>query len=263
MMFLSLTASRLRRRLRRGGLSSGARSRLRSIRTGLLLAVILQAAPTPALAQAYQCSLPDRIEPVRPARPDGPVRRAPVSRYVLAASWSPEYCKSARDTASMQCSGRNGRFGFVLHGLWPEARKGPPPQWCASAPLPKAETLRRNLCMTPAPGLLGHEWAKHGSCMAKKPETYFKVSGILWRSIQWPDADRLSREQGLTAGDLREAFVMANPGWKREQLGVEANQRGWLKGMRLCYSHRFLPQRCERDDFGAPDSAALKIWRGL
>jgi ribonuclease T2 len=227
-----------------------------------LAAIMATAAlPLPALAQAYQCVAPERIDPVRPVRPDGPVRKVPVARYVLAASWSPEYCKRARDTASMQCSGRDGRFGFVLHGLWPESRSGPPPQWCSLTPRPRPETIRRNLCMTPVPWLLEHEWAKHGSCMAKRPETYFKVSGILWRSIQWPDADRLSRKRDLTAGDLREAFVMANPGWKRDQIGVEANPRGWLEGLRLCYSRRFRPQRCERDDFGPPDSAPLKIWR--
>jgi len=219
--------------------------------------------PMPTLAQAYQCSLPGKVDPVRPSRPDGPVRKLPAARYVLAASWSPEFCKGERNRSSMQCSGRNGRFGFVLHGLWPEARSGPDPQWCATGPRPSPETIRRNLCMTPVPWLLEHEWAKHGSCMAKKPETYFKVSGILWRSVQWPDADRLSRKPGLTAGALREAFVMANPDWKPDQLGVEANPRGWLKGIRLCYSRRFKPMRCERDDFGAPDSASLKIWRGI
>lgn len=250
---ISLAASRLRRRLHEGALSGGA----------MLAAMAASAVAGPALAQAYQCTIPERIEPIRPARADGPVRKVPIARYVLAASWSPEYCKQARDKSSMQCSGRNGRFGFVLHGLWPEAAKGPPPQWCALTPPPKPEILRRNLCMTPAPGLLGHEWAKHGSCMAKKPETYFKVSGILWRSIAWPDADRLSRKRDLTADDLREAFVMANPGWAREQVGVETNQRGWLKSVRLCYSRRFRPQRCARDDFGPPDSASLKIWRGL
>ena len=259
---ISLAASRLRRRLRGGGLPPGARSRLRAACVGPIV-LALTGVTGPALAQAYQCSLPGRLDPIRPPRVDGPVRKVPVARYVLAASWSPEYCKSARNGSSMQCSGRNGRFGFVLHGLWPEAAKGPPPQWCSLTPRPRPETIRRNLCMTPVPWLLEHEWAKHGSCMAKKPETYFKVSGILWRSVQWPDADRLSRKRDLTAGDLREAFLAANPAWKREQIGVETNKRGWLRGMRLCYSRRFMPSRCERDDFGAPDSARLKIWRGL
>ncbi len=231
------------------------------MRSFIAFAAVAALLPTAALAQAYQCSLPGKLDPVRPSSPDGPVRKVPVARYVLAASWSPEYCR--KDKASMQCSGRNGRFGFVLHGLWPEAQSGPAPQWCASGPRPKPETIRRHLCMTPVPWLLEHEWAKHGSCMAKKPETYFKVSAILWRSVQWPDADRLSRKPDLTAGDLREAFVMANPEWKHNQVGVEANPRGWLKGIRLCYSRRFKPMRCERDDLGKPDSASLKIWRGI
>ncbi|MCB2048420.1 MAG: ribonuclease T [Novosphingobium sp.] len=219
--------------------------------------------PGPALAQAYQCSLPDKVETPRPIRPDGPVRKTPVATYVLAASWSPEYCRNPRSAASMQCSGRNGRFGFVLHGLWPEAAKGPPPQWCSLTPRPRPETIRSQLCMTPVPWLVEHEWAKHGSCMAKRPETYFKVSNILWRSLRWPDADRLSRKKDLTAGDLREAILAVNPAWKRDQIGIETNARGWLRGLKFCYSRRFLPRRCERSEFGTVDGAPLKIWRGL
>ncbi len=216
---------------------------------------------TPALAQAYQCTLPQRIEPVRPSAPDGPVRRVPVARYELAISWSPEFCRG--DKRSMQCSGTNGRFGFVLHGLWPEARQGPSPQWCATTPRPSPDLIRRNLCMTPVPWLLEHEWAKHGSCMTKTPEAYFRVSSILWQSLRWPDADRLSRQDGLTVGDLRRALALANPDWKAEAVGVVLSRNGWLRELRLCYGRDFMPQACPRGSFGPPDSAALKIWRGL
>ena len=233
------------------------------MRAAALLAALALLLPAPALAQAYQCVLPKRIDPMRPVTPDGQVRRAAVGGYTLAASWSPEYCKSARDRTSMQCSGAQGRFGFVLHGLWPEARKGPPPQWCALNPRPAPELIRRNLCMTPAPALLEHEWAKHGSCMAKKPETYFRVAAILWRSVQWPDADQLSRKAGLTAGDLRREFVLANRGWKAEQVGLLTSRAGWLKEVRLCYGRDFRPAACNRFQSGPPDSAPLKIWRGL
>ena len=219
--------------------------------------------PAPAVAQAYQCVPPKRIEPVRPVTPDGPVRRVAIGGYTLAASWSPEFCKSARDAGSMQCSGANGRFGFVLHGLWPEARKGPPPQWCAVRPRPAPELIRRNLCMTPAPSLIEHEWAKHGSCMARKPETYFRVAGILWRSIRWPDADQLSRQQGLTAGDLRREIAQANRGWKPGQIGLLTSRAGWLREVRLCYGRDFMPAACDRRDLGPRDGASLKIWRGL
>ncbi len=225
------------------------------------LALFAMILPASAFAQAYQCTIPQRLEPPRAAVPDGPARRVPVGRYTLAASWSPEYCR--KGDASMQCSGANGRFGFILHGLWPEARNGPPPQWCAVKPRPSPDLIRRNLCMTPAPALLEHEWAKHGSCMTRTPEAYFRASAILWRSLRWPDADRLSRQEGLTVGELRREFVRANPDWRVEQVGVVLSRNGWLKELRLCYSHRFMPAACPRGALGPRDSVPLKIWRGL
>lgn len=227
------------------------------------LAALLLALPAPALAQAYQCAPPARFEPPRAVTPDGPVRRVPVARYTLAASWSPEYCRGDRGGGSMQCSGANGRFGFVLHGLWPESRVGPPPQWCSLTPRPSPDLIRRNLCMTPVPWLLEHEWAKHGSCMTRTPEAYYRTAGALWRSLRWPDADRLSRQENLTAGDLRRAFVLANHGWKADQIGVLLSRGGWLREIKLCYGRDFMPQACPRAALGPRDSAPLKIWRGL
>jgi ribonuclease T2 len=214
-----------------------------------------------AFAQAYQCSPPDRIEALRLVTPDGPTRRVPIGRYTLAASWSPEFCRD--DRASMQCSGRNGRFGFVLHGLWPEARFGAPPQWCSLTPRPSPELIRRNLCLTPVPWLLEHEWVKHGSCITRTPEAYYRTAAILWRSLRWPDADRLSRKPGLTVGDLREAFALANPAWRRDQVGVVMSRNGWLRELRLCYGRDFMPRRCPRGALGPADAAPLKISRGL
>lgn len=228
-----------------------------------LIAAVLLPPAAPALAQAYQCTLPRKIEPPRAPQPDGPVRRVPIGGYTLAASWSPEYCNRSANKGTMQCSRRNGRFGFVLHGLWPQARSGPPPQWCSLTPRPSPDLIRRNLCMTPVPWLLEHEWAKHGSCMAKRPETYFRVSAILWRSVRWPDADHLSRKRDLTTGDFRQAFIRLNPDWTREQVGIETNRRGWLRGVRLCYGRDFMPRDCSARDFGPADGAPLKIWRGL
>jgi ribonuclease T2 len=148
----------------------------------LALALALLAHPVAANAQAYQCSVPQRLDPPREVRQDGPSRRVAIAGYTLAVSWSPEFCHN--DKVSMQCSGRNGRFGFVLHGLWPEARSGPPPQWCSLTPRPSPALIRQNLCMTPVPWLLEHEWAKHGSCITRTPEAYFRTSSILWRSLR-------------------------------------------------------------------------------
>ena len=233
---------------------------MRAVPAALLAAMVL---PGTALGQAYQCTPPHQVDPVRPVVPDGPPRRTAIAGYSLAASWSPEYCRRPQDRGTMQCSGAHGRFGFVLHGLWPEAASGPPPQWCRPAPRPSPELVRRNLCMTPVPWLLEHEWAKHGSCMARTPGAYFRSASILWNSIRLPDADRLSREEFLTAGDLRKAFAALNPALPRNAIGIRSGNGGWLREVHLCYGKDFMPRACEPRALGPRDNVPLKIWRGL
>ncbi|MEO0031235.1 MAG: hypothetical protein RIS94_993 [Pseudomonadota bacterium] len=160
----------------------------------------------------------------------------------------------------MQCSGQAGRFGFVLHGLWPESTPGRWPQWCSARPVP-VETIRRNLCLTPSPALMAHEWAKHGSCMARTPEGYFRAGRALVRSLAFPDMAHLSRAEGLTAGALRGAMREATPFLPTEAIRVKANPRGWLEEVHVCYGADFFPAACT--DAGLADDAPLKIWRSF
>ena len=51
--------------------------------------------------------------------------------YLLALSWSPEYCHS--HTGSPQCA-PGKHFTFVVHGLWPEYNSGSGPEHCGSEP---------------------------------------------------------------------------------------------------------------------------------
>jgi ribonuclease T2 len=44
---------------------------------------------------------------------------------------------------------------------------------------------------------------------------------------------------------------------------LQVSKTGWLREVRLCYSRRFLPKRCDRTKFGPADNTPLKIWRGL
>lgn len=196
---------------------------------------------------------------------DGPARARPISGYTLALSWSPEYCRTRGKSRAdaRQCSGSSGRFGFVVHGLWPEGGSRGWPQYCPVRNALTGGELARNLCMTPSPALLANEWAKHGSCMAQRPETYFRITRILWNSLRLPDYDRLSRKEGLTAGDVRRGFADANRHWQPEHIGIRLNSRGWLEEMWLCYGTDFLPARCDARRRGSGDSAPVKIWRGL
>jgi ribonuclease T2 len=234
------------------------------VRTFAAISAALAVLPSAALAQAYQCRVPLGPVSVPAVERDGPVRRVPVVGYTLALSWSPEYCRGreTRTADRRQCSGTSGRFGFVVHGLWPEGR-GTWPQWCPAPRALASRELAANLCMTPSAALLAHEWVKHGACMVRSPERYFKVTRILWNSLRWPDYDRIARKEGLTAGDIRKAFADANRYWEPEHVGLVLNERGWLEEMRLCYGRDFMPAGCDARRFGPRDSAPVKIWRGL
>lgn len=236
--------------------------RLNSL-AALLALALPAAAPMPLWAQAYQCRAP-LISSVPQITPDSKARKVPVTGYTLALSWSPEFCKPRKSSPShrVQCSGDNGRFGMVVHGLWPDGQRTWP-QWCRQQNRLTPAQLRKAMCMMPSARLIARQWAKHGSCMVKKPETYLGVTRVLWESLRIPEYDRISREDGLTAGRIRAAFADANPGIARDAVGVKLNDRGWLQELRICYSKRFRPTRCNARTRGARDGVKAKIWRGL
>jgi ribonuclease T2 len=234
------------------------------MRAAAAIAAALALAPGTALAQAYQCRVPQGPVSVPAIARDGPVRQVPITGYTLALSWSPEYCRAPRGAADdRQCSGRAGRFGFVVHGLWPEGQGARWPQWCPAARAPTSVELARNMCLTPSGELLARAWTKHGACMTSRPDRYFATVRTLWSGLRWPDFDRLSRSEDLTAGQVREAFAQANRLWEPENIGLVVNERGWLQEMRLCYDKRFKPAPCGTRRAGAADSAPVRIWRGL
>lgn len=237
--------------------------RNRSDSLWLLACCLLGALPTAAHAQSYQCRMPQVTTAPNIAR-DGPVRRMPVTGYTLALSWSPEFCKprAGQRSHALQCSGRNGRFGMVVHGFWPHGARGWP-QWCPVRARPTGAEIARQLCTSPSARLVARQWAKHGSCTGWPPATYFKVTNILYDSLRFPDFDRLSREDDLTAGRIRERFVTANPGFFTQAVGVKLNERSWLQELRLCYGRDFRPIRCDARRFGAQDDDEVNIWRGL
>jgi ribonuclease T2 len=224
----------------------------------------------PATAQAWQCKAPANLSrPVPETIPRDEVRRTPVEGYILTLSWSREFCRGRQNSAAMalQCSGKIGEFGFVLHGLWPEGKGPDYPAWCRKAGLLSRKLIADNICMTPSVQLLQHEWAKHGTCMARRPETYFGVAKLMFEAIEFPDMDRLSRTEEktgkpLSAADLAAAFATYNEGLPASAVKAKTNERGWLQEVRICLGKNFRPQRCPRFVKGAPDSATVKIWRG-
>jgi ribonuclease T2 len=238
-------------------------SRPRWSSAATLAAALTLAAAGTAQAQAYQCRVPAAVPRASLERPDGPARRTAIVGYTLALSWAPEFCRArARDAAHLlECSGAMGRFGFVVHGLRPEGASAFP-QWCRRVAPPDPALVRQQLCRTPSVALIGHQWAKHGSCMAREAKTYFRIANILADSIRYPAMERLSR-QPLTAGVLRAELVTANRGRPADSFGLRLSRNGWLQEVLVCMDREFMPRRCPASQMGARDAATVKIWRGL
>ena len=182
------------------------------------LGVIALLSPAVASAQTYKCSVPSAPMSVRPDLPSTtqPQRRLPIGGYTLAITWAPQYCHyHARDaSARFQCASGN-RFGFTLHGLWPDGVGKDWPQYCKSTSLIPRAVVAKHLCTTPSAQLLQHEWAKHGTCMAgMTPARYFDKSAGLYAKLRYPDMDALSRRK-LTAGSVCDRHGAREPGAQR------------------------------------------------
>lgn len=231
----------------------------------LLVALAALCLAGQAHAQALACTPPRVIPAPRPAGPSlgEPARPGPVGAYTLALSWSPQYCRSASSPAAFQCGGAGARFGFVLHGLWPDG-KGPVwPQYCRSAEILPRATIRQMLCTTPSADLIQHEWAKHGTCSGMTPEAYFAEARRLFATIRFPDMTALSRRPDLTVGDFVRAFAMANPALPPGAIRVRITRDKWLDEVWLCLDRDRRFARCARTQAsGYAWPLRLKIWRG-
>ena len=226
----------------------------------MLLAACEQG-PQPA-ATAAQCYVPDELAAAEIATPPDNIPDAPATGHVLALSWSPEFCRFRGDAEEHRGQCQDNRFGFILHGLWPQAGAGPHPRSCTRAEPVGEDVLRAHYCMTPSAELMQHEWAAHGSCGWEEPGDYYADAAMLWDEYRRPDLYWLSRRDGLTAGDVREAFARANIGLSVEAVGIKANARGWLQEVFLCMDLDYRPRACAAAELGVLSNASLNIWRG-
>ena len=132
------------------------------MRARLLLALAALLSGTACARKA--CELPEQLPKPMLEGPSvtEPRRLLPVGGYTLALNWTPQRCASRMTNPrdQLQCDGQAARFGFVLHGLWPEGEGGLWPQYCTPTRLVPDKVLREQLCTTPSVQLIQHEWEK-------------------------------------------------------------------------------------------------------
>jgi ribonuclease T2 len=160
--------------------------------------------------------------------------------YVLALSWSPDYCAGSNVNDPQQCS-VGKKLAFVLHGLWPQYNRGYPSD-CSNVKLPK-DAQQKFPNLYPSSKLYAHEWNEHGTCSGLKPLDYLALSKSLKESISIPkDYRSPAKAFRTTIDDLKAAFVKANLAWSADALAVQCSGSGrFLKELRVCFSREGEP----------------------
>jgi ribonuclease T2 len=158
--------------------------------------------------------------------------------YVLALSWSPEFCHSR--PSAPECA--SGTFGFVVHGLWPQYEDGYPEN-CSTPPGLKDPS--RVADIMPDASLVAHEWKTHGTCSGLDAASYFKLVRQAFESVKVPsELAQPKRPFSITPQELKTKFVQANPGLKLENLAVGCGNN-YLTGLSVCMDKQLQPRGCE------------------
>jgi ribonuclease T2 len=167
--------------------------------------------------------------------------------YVLSLSWSPSYCEASAERApnrapDQQCGARP--FAFVVHGLWPQYEHGFPSYCQVPAPRLDRGIVGSVLDLMPSPRLVFHEWDRHGTCSGLTPHAYFETMRKARAAVKIPD-DYLALGQPtmVTAADVADAFVKANPNLSRDDVAVMCDKKR-LSEVRICLTRSFAFRVC-------------------
>jgi len=159
--------------------------------------------------------------------------------YVLSLSWSPSFCAAAAErsrgrTANAQCGIRP--YSFVVHGLWPQYDKGFPEYCQVPAPRLDRSIVASMLDLMPAPHLIFNEWDRHGTCSGQTPRAYFETVRKARAAVKIPpDYVDVQEPLSVTARDVENAFINANPGLSPRAIAIGCARKR-LTEVRLCLS---------------------------
>ncbi len=181
----------------------------------------------------------------------GPVAAQPrdilpedVEHYVLALSWSPSFCETQSGNAERLQCGREADFHFVVHGLWPNTDDDSPSFCRSRARDPSRREVDGMLDIMPSPGLVRHQWRKHGRCSGLSARDYFAlVRGAYERVAIPPGLTSLKKDIDVRPEVLRAAFRQANPGLRDDGIYVRCERRQLVE-VRICLDPDLNFQSC-------------------
>jgi ribonuclease T2 len=194
-----------------------------------------------------------------------PIPRAPAEVpqgsgfdfYVLALSWSPAYCALKGSQGDPAQCGASKPFRFIVHGLWPQNERGLPDQ-CDASTYPTRDEIRSVTDLTPSPGLVRHEWEKHGACSGLSPANYFWVMRAAADHVVIPAPFSGAQAFSLSPPSIETGFIRANPGLAASGIATVCDS-GLLTEVRICLTKSLEFRACPDVDRRGCRAGSIKI----
>lgn len=167
--------------------------------------------------------------------------------YVLALSWSPNWCATeGAKRRSEQCDPNKG-FGWVVHGLWPQYERGWP-SYCRNPARPPSRGMTKAQSdLFGSSGAAWYQWKKHGVCAGLEARDYYALVRRAYEQVNRPEVLRkLTNPVRLPAAVVEEAFLQANPDWTPDMLTITC-KGDRIQEARLCLTKNLKPRVCARD----------------
>lgn len=163
--------------------------------------------------------------------------------YLLALSWSPQYCASEARPGDPQCA---RPYAFVVHGLWPQHERGWPAH-CGRGEYLSEALIDKALSFMPSKALVIHQWRKHGVCSGLSARDYFATTERAYRSIQIPAAyTQPATALTRSTGALERDFLLANPSLRSNGIALQCSSR-YLREIQICLDKSLKPRACGSD----------------
>lgn len=167
--------------------------------------------------------------------------------YVIALSWSPNWCALEGDSrGSPQCED-DADFGWVLHGLWPQYENGWPSGCRHSFRNPSRGDTAAQADLFGSAGSAWHQWNKHGSCSGLSPDDYYAFAREAYGRVTRPDVfRRLEAPITLPASLIEQAFMRDNEGLDPDEITITCRQ-GRIQEARICLTRDLELRTCGSD----------------
>ncbi len=177
--------------------------------------------------------------------------------YVMALSWSPNWCARDGDArGDPQCDAGLG-LTFTLHGLWPQYEDGWPSNCRSVERDPSRAESEAMADIMGGSGLAWYQWKKHGRCAGLSARAYYRLMRRAYGSVTIPPIfAQISTDLEVPTSGVEGAFLQSNPGLEADQITVTC-LGGMIQEVRLCLTKDLSPRRCGDDvirDCTLPDA---------